>query len=122
MAALLACAAALIGGPSAAQTPAAPPAAGGTADGVPFDIPYGLPIGLETAKKLIAAAEAEAGKHHWKMNIAVVDTHGELVHFSRMDGASSRRSASRRPRRAPRRASGASRGSSTTSSRPATPP
>ncbi|HET7525972.1 MAG TPA: heme-binding protein, partial [Burkholderiaceae bacterium] len=70
-----------------AQTPASAPAAGGTADGTPFDIPYGTPIGLETAKKLIAAVEAEAAKHRWKMNIAVVDTHGDLVHFSRMDGA-----------------------------------
>jgi len=70
-----------------AAAPAAPPAAGGTADGIPFDIPYGTDIGVETAKKLIAAVEAEAAKHRWKMNIAVVDTHGELVAFARMDGA-----------------------------------
>jgi glc operon protein GlcG len=62
-------------------------AAGGTADGTPFDIPYGMPISLDVAKKLVAAAEAEALKHRWKMNIAVVDTQGGLVHFSRMDGA-----------------------------------
>jgi uncharacterized protein GlcG (DUF336 family) len=73
--------------PTAPIAPAAPPAAGGTADGIPFDIPYGTPISLETAKKLIAAVEAEATKHRWKLNIAVVDTHGELVHFSRMDGS-----------------------------------
>ena len=73
--------------PAAPAAPAAPPAAGGTADGTPFDVPYGTPIGLETAKKLIAAVEAEATKHRWKLNIAVVDTHGDLVHFSRMDGA-----------------------------------
>jgi glc operon protein GlcG len=42
---------------------------------------------LETAKKLIAAVEAESAKHRWKMVIAVVDTNGDLVHFSRMDGA-----------------------------------
>jgi len=78
----------------AAQAPAAPaapaaaaPSAGGTADGMPFDIPYGTPIGLDMAKKVIAAVEAEAAKHRWKMNIAVVDTHGDLVSFSRMDGA-----------------------------------
>jgi uncharacterized protein GlcG (DUF336 family) len=70
-----------------AQAPAAPPAAGGTADGTPFDISYGTPINLESAKKLITAVEAEASKHRWKMNIAVVDTSGDLVHFSRMDGA-----------------------------------
>ena len=70
-----------------AQTPAAQPLAGGIADGVPFDIPYGTPINLETARKCVAAAEAEAAKHNWKMNIAVVDANGDLVHFSRMDGA-----------------------------------
>jgi glc operon protein GlcG len=90
MTSLLFCAAALIGTPVLAQAPAAPampPPAGGTADGMPFDIPYGTPIGLEAAQKLIAAVEAEATKHRWKMNIAVVDTHGDLVAFARMDGA-----------------------------------
>jgi glc operon protein GlcG len=87
LASLLVCGAALIGAGVQAQAPAAPPAAGGTPDGVPFDIPYGTPVSLETAKKLIAAAEAEAAKHRWKMNIAVVDPNGDLVHFSRMDGA-----------------------------------
>jgi glc operon protein GlcG len=62
---LLACGAMLAAAGVAAQT-AAPPAAGGTADGVPFDIPYGMPVGLETARKMIAAAEAEAAKHRWK--------------------------------------------------------
>jgi len=90
---LMVCGAVLAGAQAGAQAPAAPatppspPAAGGTADGIPFDIPYGTPIGLETAKKLVAAVEAEATKHRWKLNIAVVDTHGDLVHFSRMDGA-----------------------------------
>jgi len=85
---LLVSAAALLGATGAdAQTAASQPAAGGTADGVPFDVPYGTPINLETAKRVIAAVEAEAARHRWKMNIAVVDTHGELVHFSRMDGA-----------------------------------
>jgi glc operon protein GlcG len=84
---LLVCGAVLIGAPVRAQTPAAPPAAGGTADGTPFDIPYGTPINLDTAKRLIAAVEAEATKHRWKLNIAVVDTNGDLIHFSRMDGS-----------------------------------
>lgn len=70
--------------PAVTTTPLAQPSAGGTADGIPFDIPYGAPISLETAKKLVAAVEADATKHRWKMNIAVVDAHGELVHFSRM--------------------------------------
>src|SRR5439155_3395442 len=73
--------------PPAPGTPDSPLAAGRTADGIPNDIPYGTPVSLETAKKLIAAVEAEAAKHRWKFNIAVVDTHGDLVHFSRMDGA-----------------------------------
>ena len=71
----------------APATPPAPPAAGGTPDAMPFDIPYGVSIGLERAKQVMAAAEAEAKKRNWKMNIAVVDTNGELVHFSRMEGA-----------------------------------
>ena len=89
---LAACAIALMSSPTLAQAPApatlpAPPSAGGTPDAMPFDIPYGLSIGLERAKQVMAAAEAEAKKRNWKMNIAVVDTNGELVHFSRMEGA-----------------------------------
>jgi glc operon protein GlcG len=90
--ALAACAIAAMSSQAFAQTPApatppAPPSAGGTPDAMPFDIPYGLSIGLERAKQVMAAAEAEAKKRNWKMNIAVVDTNGELVHFSRMEGA-----------------------------------
>jgi len=92
--ALAACAIAVMGSSAFAQTPApapatppAPPSAGGTPDAMPFDIPYGLSIGLERAKQVMAAAEVEAKKRNWKMNIAVVDTNGELVHFSRMEGA-----------------------------------
>jgi len=89
---LVACAMAVLSSPTFAQTPtpAAPPAqpsAGGTPDAIPFDIPYGQSIGLERAKQVMAAAEAEAKKRNWKLNIAVVDTNGELVHFSRMEGA-----------------------------------
>jgi glc operon protein GlcG len=73
--------------PAAPATPPAPPSAGGTPDKMPFDIPYGMSIGLEQAKQLMAAAEAEAKKRNWKMNIAIVDTNGDLVHFERMEGA-----------------------------------
>src|ERR1700716_2901876 len=73
--------------PPAPGTPPPPPAVGGTPDAQPFDIPYGVSIGLERAKQVMAAAEAEAKKRNWKMNIAVVDTNGELVHFERMEGA-----------------------------------
>jgi glc operon protein GlcG len=71
----------------APATPPAQPSAGGTPEAMPFDIPYGMSIGLEKAKQLVAAAEAEAKKHNWKMNIAVVDTNGEAVLFERMEGA-----------------------------------
>jgi glc operon protein GlcG len=54
---------------------------------MPFDIPYGTPINLEHAKKVAAAAVAEAEKRHWKMNVAVVGPAGDLVYFERMDGA-----------------------------------
>ena len=87
----------LFGGPAQAQqppataatpTPAPPnPPAGGTPDRIPFDIPYGAPIALERAKQVLAAAEAEANRRNWKLNIAVVDSNGDLIHFVRMDGA-----------------------------------
>jgi glc operon protein GlcG len=81
---------ALAQAPAPAATPAPAPASppsGGTPDAMPFDIPYGMSIGLEKAKQVMAAAEAEAKKRNWKMNIAVVDTNGEPVMFERMEGA-----------------------------------
>jgi glc operon protein GlcG len=48
-------------------------------------IPYGTPIGVEQARKLIAAAEAEATKQKWPVAIAIVDGSGYLVAFVRMD-------------------------------------
>jgi glc operon protein GlcG len=54
---------------------------------MPFDIPYGPPITLERARELIAAAIAEAKRRDWKLNVAVVDSGGNLVVFERMDGA-----------------------------------
>ncbi len=56
-------------------------------DKMPFDLPYGAPIGLERAEAAIAATVAEAKRHDWKLNIAVVDSGGNLVAFQRMDGA-----------------------------------
>jgi uncharacterized protein GlcG (DUF336 family) len=56
-------------------------------DKMPFDVPYGAPITVERAKAVLAAAEAEAKKHEWKLNIAIVDAGGNLVAFERMDGA-----------------------------------
>jgi len=54
---------------------------------MPFDVPYGAPIVLERALAAIAAAVAEARKHDWKLNVAIVDSGGNLVAFERMDGA-----------------------------------
>ena len=77
----------LVGGAALAQQP--PPAnpLDVIPDKMPFDLPFGAPIAAEQAKSVIAAAEAEAKKRNWKMNIAVVDWSGNLVAFERMDGA-----------------------------------
>lgn len=69
-----------------AQTTAANPL-DAIPENMPFDIPYGAPISLEQAQVAIAAAVAEAKKHHWKLNVAVVDSGTNLVAFQRMDGA-----------------------------------
>ena len=44
-------------------------------------------ISAEGARRVLAAAEAEAAKNGWQVSIAVVDPAGELVAFVRMDGA-----------------------------------
>ncbi len=56
-------------------------------DKMPFDVPYGAPIGLERAQAVLSAAIAEAKKRDWKLDLAVVDSGGNLVAFARMDGA-----------------------------------
>ena len=50
----------------------------------PPPTPYGLSIGIESAKKVAAAAVAEAQKNGWRMAIAIVDTGGHLVYFEKM--------------------------------------
>lgn len=47
--------------------------------------PYGEAISIEQARKVIAAAEAEAKKNEWPVAIAVVDGAGFLVAFARLD-------------------------------------
>jgi uncharacterized protein GlcG (DUF336 family) len=59
-------------------------AASGQAPTPPANIPYGNPITADAAKKIAAAAIAEAGKNNWAMAVAVVDTAGYLVYFERM--------------------------------------
>jgi len=59
---------------SAQQAPSPPPTT-----------PYGTPIGLEAAKKIMAAAEAEAVKNNWGMAIAILDSTGHLVMLHKLD-------------------------------------
>jgi glc operon protein GlcG len=61
--------------PAAAAAPAAPP------------LYYGPPISFEAAKKVMAAAEAEAVKNNLQMVIAILDSGGHLVMLHRMDNA-----------------------------------
>lgn len=42
----------------------------------------------QAVKNAMAAAEAEALANGWRLSIAIVDEHGELLAFLRMDGAS----------------------------------
>jgi glc operon protein GlcG len=85
--------AALLVTSSGSGQPAAPPATpppnplDNVPEKMPFDVPYGAPISLERAEAAITAAIAEAKKRDWKMDIAVVDSGGNLVAFQRMDGA-----------------------------------
>jgi uncharacterized protein GlcG (DUF336 family) len=50
----------------------------------PANVPYGISISPDAAKKVAAAAIAEARKNNWAMAVAVVDTGGYLVYFERM--------------------------------------
>jgi uncharacterized protein GlcG (DUF336 family) len=58
----------------------------GIATQVQAQVPqYGSDITLEQAKKAIAAGQAEARKNNWPVAIAVVDNHGFLVAYEKMD-------------------------------------
>jgi uncharacterized protein GlcG (DUF336 family) len=46
---------------------------------------YGSPITADVAKKVAAAAIAEAQKNTWAMAVAIVDPAGDLVYFERMN-------------------------------------
>jgi len=50
----------------------------------PPNTPYGISISADAAKKVAAAAIAEARKNNWAMAVAIVDTGGYLVYFERM--------------------------------------
>jgi len=88
LAILAACAAATICGQAHAQQPAATPTApAAVPDQMPFDVPYGNSITADRAADIVKAVLAEATKspRNWKLAISVVDTHGELVYFHKMD-------------------------------------
>jgi glc operon protein GlcG len=88
LAILAACAAVTICGQAQAQQPAATPAApAAVPDQMPFDVPYGNSITADRAADIVKAVVAEATKspRNWKLAISVVDTHGELVYFYKMD-------------------------------------
>lgn len=46
---------------------------------------YGAPVNLATAKKMAAGALAECQKNQWNVAVAVVDNHGLLIYFERLD-------------------------------------
>jgi uncharacterized protein GlcG (DUF336 family) len=46
---------------------------------------YGPDVTLASAKKIAAATIAECQKNGWNVAVAVVDNHGSLVYFERME-------------------------------------
>jgi glc operon protein GlcG len=46
---------------------------------------YGAPIPLTEARRVLAAAQAEASKNNWNVVVAIVDSGGHLVALERMD-------------------------------------
>lgn len=46
---------------------------------------YGPSINLAAAKKIAAGIVAECQKNSWNVAVAIVDTHGYLVYFERME-------------------------------------
>ena len=48
---------------------------------MPFATPYGAPITLAQARAAIDATTGEASRRFWLMNVAVVDSGGNLVAF-----------------------------------------
>jgi uncharacterized protein GlcG (DUF336 family) len=50
---------------------------------------YGPAVTVAAAKKIAAATLAECQKNNWNVAVAVVDTHGFLVYFERMENTQS---------------------------------
>ena len=86
--ALLAAALLAVGESRAQQAPAQPNPLDVVPDKMPFDIPYGAAISARAGERRHRARpRPRPSKHDWKLNIAVVDSGGNLVAFERMDGA-----------------------------------
>ena len=50
---------------------------------------YGADITVEAAKKIAAATVAECQSNKWNVAVAVVNTHGSLVYYERMNNTQS---------------------------------
>ena len=50
---------------------------------------YGPSVTISAAKKIAAGVLAECAKNSWNVAVAVVDTHGFLVYFERMENTQS---------------------------------
>lgn len=50
---------------------------------------YGPDITIEAAKKIAAGAVAECRANKWNVAVAIVNTHGSLVYYERMDNTQS---------------------------------
>ena len=50
-----------------------------------WPFPYGAGVSVEAARKIAAAAVAEAKKNGWKVAAAIVDPSGTLVFYEKMD-------------------------------------
>ncbi len=78
--------AALLSATAFAQVPADPANPNETVPDAANPPAYGADINAADAKKVAAAAIAEAQKRNWNaFCVAVVDTHGDLVYFERQD-------------------------------------
>ncbi len=46
---------------------------------------YGTPVTIDQAKKIAAGVVAECLSNKWNVAVAIVDTHGSLVYFERIE-------------------------------------
>jgi glc operon protein GlcG len=60
------------------------PGNGGTLS-IDRPLPYGPPLTLRQARKIMAAAEAEAGRNGWPGAVVIVDSAADIVLFTKLD-------------------------------------